>query len=151
MKILALLQNQWVRDPARVKAMYDRTPDQRLRLNALLLFGGRGLTGRRLHAAFGDWCARIAWENVSREITARPDATVTGHVVHVDATLHKVDPDLVIVFGQIAQQTLAETSWTGPTIVAPHPARRDTNVQEQLRGVRIKLERAVRQHEGARL
>lgn len=65
--ILAFMQNMWVKDPSRVKAMIDRQPDEfkrrefRLQITKRLLFAGCK-SGRVLRAVFGDLCDEIIWE-----------------------------------------------------------------------------------------
>jgi hypothetical protein len=140
MKILGLLQNQWVHDPARVEAMIARDPTKRRRILAMLLFAGCGLTGKRLRWALGDWCERIEWENADPEITDRPDVHVSGDLAHLVKALDEVKPSIVITFGSIACKTLAQTDWTGPVLRAPHPAARGPGVLKDLRGVRRQLD-----------
>lgn len=67
MVILAILQNQWFRNPAKAREIYERNPELRNKLIAGFLFSGC-LTGRRLQSAFGDLCDSIIWEESSPEI-----------------------------------------------------------------------------------
>lgn len=140
MKILGLLQNQWVREVSRVKALYARRPHQRRQVTAMLLFAG-SLTGRRLRRALGDWCERIEWEEASPVITARPRGIrLNGEPDHVQRAIDEVEPRIVIAFGQLARVTLESTNWVGVTIAGPHPASRVANIHEQLCAVRTALE-----------
>jgi hypothetical protein len=141
MKILAVLQNTWVREPARVEAMIARDPSKRRRIIAMLLFAGRGLTGKRLRAALGGWCERIEWENASTTIASSPREPVVGNCVNLATTLYDVQPHIVITFGALACKTLGQTDWAGRTIRVPHPTSGGTGVTEKLRGVRRQLDK----------
>lgn len=58
-KTLAFLQNMWVKNPDRVKAMVQREGEEfRRRFMEYALFRGC-LTGRRIKAAFGELCDEI--------------------------------------------------------------------------------------------
>jgi len=70
MTVVAFLQNQWFKNPAKIAEIYARhdTPEGRVKLNARFLFY-RSLTGKRLLDAFGRYvCERIIWEEASREV-----------------------------------------------------------------------------------
>jgi hypothetical protein len=65
MKIVAFLQNMWVRNPESARRILKRAPQVRERLIAYSLFAGC-LTGRRLKAALGEeLCQSIVWEEAS--------------------------------------------------------------------------------------
>lgn len=70
-KIVAFLQNQWFRDPERMKRIREDVhwkDKPRWHWNATWLFFGC-LTGRRLLEALGeDLCSEIYWEEISPEI-----------------------------------------------------------------------------------
>lgn len=139
MVVLGLLQNQWVRDPERLRALYARQPDQRRRYIGMLLFWGC-LSGKRLRQALGDWCEQIIWENVSPEITSRPDVQIVGDPIHVKKAIIEVRPDLIIAFGAVARQTLYSVVCKVKIIGAPHPANRGADTMTRLRAVRHVLE-----------
>lgn len=141
-KVLAVLQNTWVRDPERLRAWIAREPTKRRRILAMLLFAGGSPTGRRLRVALGDWCERIEWENADPRITDRPDAHVSGDLAHLEKALDEVKPSIVITFGTIAYKTLTQTMWRGYLICAPHPvARMKVGAPGGLHHVRSELDR----------
>lgn len=141
LRVLGVLQNTWVRDPARVEAMIAREPTKRRRILAIILFAGGSPTGRRLRAALGNWCERIEWENADPTITDRPAAHVRGDVAHLEKALDEVKPSIVITFGAIAYKTLTQTMWRGHLICGPHPTARVAGVAGNLSSVRAELDR----------
>lgn len=132
--ILGLLQNQWVRHPDRVEAILLRRDAafRRRYLGALLFFGS--LTGKRLRAAFGDWCERIVWENASPVITAYPHAHAipAPDLDHVRRVLADIEPNIVLAFGKNARQAMQDIGWRGVLIRGPHPAARFPDIAIQL-------------------
>ena len=143
-RIVAFLQNTWVRDPEKVRAVFERNPQHRSQLIRRLLFRG-SLTGRRLRAALGEHCDTIYWEEASPEITGTPSAKVTADTEHIRCVLSAQDPDVVLCFGRIAYCAV-EPLWTGALLSAPHPAARGAHVVAALAQMRRELERApVRQ------
>lgn len=138
--ILGLLQNQWVRHPARVEAILSRhdATFRRRYLGALLFFGS--LTGKRLRAAFGERCDRIVWENASPVIGARSNAAPSPDLQHVRRALTEVQPRVVLAFGQRSRWAIERTQWRGPLIAGPHPAARMANVAERLAAMCKQLE-----------
>lgn len=135
MKILAFLQNQWFRDPVRVKAIYARNPEHRNELIRRFLFGGC-LTGRRLMTTFGeDLCwKQITWEEISPEIGGHASSKFPADLGHITVAIRKFDPDVILAFGSIAQEALKRTTSVRPrTIVyGPHPAARGADTMPQL-------------------
>jgi hypothetical protein len=122
MTIVAFLQNQWFKNPESIRAMYERNPERREKLNKLFLFAGC-LTGKRLRAAFGDLCNEIIWENASREIGGKSSANFKPDPAHIKAVLDKHKPDLILLFGKNATHGVTQ-HWSGPKIIYPHPANR---------------------------
>lgn len=140
MKILALLQNQWFRDPERVRSLLARRDEAfRRRFIARALFAGC-LTGQRLKAAFGEeLCSAIIWEEVSREITGSPSAKVHVDLAHVQAVLEAERPHLVLAFGQFAHAAISKCVKWAPAILAPHPAARNGGTPAELARAAEKL------------
>lgn len=138
--ILGLLQNQWVRDPARVQSVLARhdAAFRRRYLGALLFFGS--LTGKRLRTAFGDWCERIVWENASPVIGAKSNDAPSPDLQHVRLAIAEVQPQIILTFGQRARWAIGRTDWRGPIIAGPHPAARMTGIAERLAAMRKQLE-----------
>jgi hypothetical protein len=133
MTVLAFLQNQWVRDPERVRALIERYGESyRRRLIPYALFAGC-LTGRRLQAAFGPvLCSRITWEEASPVVTGSPRECPPADPAHIRAALERHQPGIVLAFGKIAAEGVRPL-WTGNLIVAPHPAARDPFTPDRLR------------------
>jgi hypothetical protein len=125
MKIVAFLQNTWVRDPDRVRYMIaTHGPDYRRRLIMYALFAGC-VTGRNLRKQLGqDLCDSIVWEEASTTITGRASDKVLADLSHISATLDLHHPDLVIAFGKVAREALRELIPTLHLIESPHPAAR---------------------------
>lgn len=131
MKTLAFLQNMWVNDPDRVKAMIERSEHaERLRrmLIARALFAGC-VTGRRIRAELGDLCESIVWEEASREILGDPKTVPVADVDHMMKAMALEKPALVVTFGKVAEQAYAGIrQWFKPEpvwIFSPHPAARN--------------------------
>lgn len=145
MRILAFLQNQWFRDPARVKAIYERSPELRNRLIRSYLFMGC-LTGRRLQAALGeDLCREITWEEVSPIIGGHASSKFAADLDHIRAAIEKHQPDTILSFGAIARSGLESVSTTATVIYGPHPASRQ-NAVKGLREVAEALQIRIRQY-----
>lgn len=150
MKVLAFLQNMWVRDPERVKAMIAKDGEVfRRRFMHYALFAGC-LTGRRLRAAFGHWCDSIIWEEVSREIGGKASSVFPADISHIAQRIAEEKPDVILVFGHIATEGLARAGYGGvplpKLITGPHPAARSTDVERLLLGMRrqlVDVERAL--------
>lgn len=133
MKILAILQNQYFKDPEHVKAIFARHPDKRNDLVRRFLFAGC-LTGKRLLQAFGEsLCQKIVWEEASKEIGGISSSVFKADAEHIAATILEHKPDIVIVFGKVAQDglTIAVKSMESQAIGrwfqvlhCPHPTAR---------------------------
>lgn len=140
--ILGLLQNQWVREPGRVKAALDRrSPEQGRKLLSLLLFQSH--SGKRLKAAFGEWTQRIIWENASSVIGSQSTANPAPDLDHVRRMLAEIKPAIVLAFGKRAATAMAHVTYDGVLICGPHPAVRDKNVMAKLAVVYWKLRQAT--------
>jgi hypothetical protein len=134
MKILAFMQNQWFKNPEKVRAQYERYPDMRNDLIARYLFMGC-LSGRRLQAALGEaLCDQIVWEEASPEIGGNSASKFPADAKHIAGAIIKHNPDVVFAFGKIASDgvlsAFAEIE-SHPTpinfrlITGPHPAARN--------------------------
>lgn len=101
-KIVAILQNQWFKDPEGVKAMMEEHPERRERYIEAFLFMGC-LTGRRLRSAFGEeLCDRIIWEEASPEIGGAANSRFPADARHIAGVILKHRPAVVIALGTIA-------------------------------------------------
>ena len=145
-RILAIMQNQWFRDPQRAREIIDRLenahgPRMRRRFISHALFAG-SVSGRRLQAAFGDLCDRIEWEECSREISGHANFAPNPDPQHVTETIVDVDPHIIITFGTLAWETV-QPRWAGLLIKAPHPAARGADTMGRLRAAAKELKLQV--------
>jgi len=128
MKILAILQNQWFKNPAKAREIYARNPELRNQLIKRFLFAGC-LTGRRLSEAFGDLCDLIIWEEASPEVGGFSASKFAPDPDHIKAAIEKHQPDVVLCLGKIASDAVrsvcCDTDVRHPAVMfAPHPAAR---------------------------
>lgn len=128
MKILAILQNQWFKNPEKVKQIYARNPELRNDLIKRFLFMGC-LTGKRLRTAFGDLCDTIIWEEASGEIGGYSASKFVPDPEHVKRAIETHKPDVILCFGEVAKTAVrsvcCDTGARHPAVMfAPHPAAR---------------------------
>ncbi len=152
-RVLAFLQNLWVRDPERVKSIIARGGEKvRNQIIARLLFAG-GLTGRRLRQAFGeDLCRRIIWEECTREIAGDARTILKPSRAHILTALgDKIAdrPVLVVAFGRIAAEAVRSCCFGKfiPFIASPHPAARQADVMDTLRKVAEQIREKIKEEE----
>lgn len=132
MIVLAVLQNMWVKDPERVKALLARTPQARRRLIHYSLFAGCR-TGRVLKSVFGeDRCREIVWEESTTEIAGNPKDVFPPDATHLRAALEDVKPDVVLAFGRIAAGVLELLVPGEKLVVGPHPTARQPDTLKRL-------------------
>lgn len=152
MKILAILQNQWLHNPERARnRIAEKGPKYRRALLRYALFAGC-LTGRRLQQWLGkELCSEIVWDEASPVITCRPDQCPPADPGHVRGAIDEVRPEVVIAFGKSA----AEAVWGAlnlfhkspaeggriefRVICVAHPAARQPELREQARQACISL------------
>lgn len=133
MKVLAVLQNMWVKDPARIKALLERTPAARRRMITYSLFAGCR-TGRILKAVFGeDRCREFVWEESTTEIAGNARDIFPADLVHLRAVLDEVEPDVVLAFGRIASAALTQLVPRRKLLIGPHPTARQSDTFAKLR------------------
>ena len=86
MKIVAILQNQWFKNPESAKRIYERHAADRVhcaKFRAAALFMGC-LTGRRIRQAFGeDMRHVIAYEEASPEIGGTASSAFPADPEHI--------------------------------------------------------------------
>lgn len=130
--VLAFLQNVWVKDPEWFKRQVAEGGEaRRLKLMRRLLFM-QCLSGRRLKQAFGDGlCQRIVWEESTREVAGDPRTVFPADMGHIAAALRRHEPAVVLTFGVVARDAVAEL-WGGPCIQMPHPAARQRDTSAKL-------------------
>ncbi len=158
MKIVAFLQNQWWRDPEGVKKRIANhaTPEEFRR--RLIVWGLQGCkTGRvlekRLASVIGPISfKKIHWENSSREIGGKSASSFPANIEHMEKVINKQLPDVILVFGKIAQQGLNLLT-VAPHIAileAVHPASRGSLLTLDLMAMALKVIIASRKRTGAR-
>lgn len=139
MKILAFLQNQWFKNPDKVRAIYARNPELRNDLIRRFLFMGCA-SGRNLESAFGEaLCREIIWEESSPQVGGFSGSNFGGDADHVRAAIEKHAPDVVLCFGKVASEVVrsvcCEVRVPHPAVMyAPHPASRQ-NPMPELRAI----------------
>lgn len=150
MVVLAFLQNMWVKDPEKVQQSLDRHLDNPMFWNRMtkgLLFSGCK-TGRVLIQTFGtDLIENIIFDECTKEICNNPKTIPTPDLIHIETTLLRLKPDIIITFGKIAFNTInnftpelqARTILNYRIIEAPHPAARQPITINKLREVAEKL------------
>lgn len=152
MKILAFLQNQWVRNPDHVRRVYAARPRDGFELTARFLFAGC-LTGRRLEECLGsELCSKILWANSTPEIFSKASFAPKADLDHMMETLRSCKPDLVILFGRTSckgYEKLKARSYVllPMELTAPHPASREGGVRGSLRILRCEIEYRIRKEE----
>jgi hypothetical protein len=145
MKIVAFLQNMWVRpnqvEHTRQLIARDATGKLRERLIAYALFSGC-LTGRRLRQALGhDYCEQIIWEEANPTISGNSSEYFPPDVIHMAWIMYKHLPEVVICFSRPAESELRELCFNRAHFIASiHPASRGADTMARLRAVRITLD-----------
>lgn len=151
MKVIAFLQNMWVRDPERVKRDIARHGEEcRLRYIEYCLFAGC-LTGRRLEKAFGqEICSEILWEESTREIAGDPKTIFPPQPEHIRAVIVEHKPTVILAFGKIASDAVFKELSGGfqesldvMFIAAPHPAARQPDTIAKLNAAAEKLRKTI--------
>lgn len=158
MKIIAFLQNQWVRNPDRVRKTYELHPEQRNRIIGLLLFMNYPrccLTGRRLRVVFGEeLCNSIVWEESSEQVGGKSSDCFAADPAHIRRAVAKHQPDIILHFGRIASEGLAralpDINQTVLLIPGPHPAARHGTVVDELMEMAAKLRTSIKEMTAAR-
>lgn len=150
MKIVAILQNQWFKNPAKIKQIIAEKEsegfvDAREFYIKTFLFWGC-LTGRRLQATLGEtYCDEIVWEECSREMGSSASSKFPADMQHIRQVISKHKPNVVIAFGQLAKDALMQIYESGTQdyvlLLAPHPAARQGDVLQQLRNLRKLLDK----------
>jgi hypothetical protein len=102
--VLAILQNQWFKNPESARAAYARNPERRHDLNRAFLFL-RSTTGRNLRREFGQHlCDHIIWEEASPKIGGKSDSKFPPDPDHIAKQFELVRPRVVLLFGAIAAE-----------------------------------------------
>lgn len=123
MTILGLLQNMWVRDPERCRAMI-AAQGARLRRRMIATWMPATPSGRALHSAFGDLFELITWENATPVVAGRSDAAPPADHWHIRALLLEFEPDVVLAFGRPSIAACRQHPSIPILIEARHPSPR---------------------------
>lgn len=129
MKIVAFLQNLWVRDPIKVKAMFERYPAKREWMLRFMLFRG-GRTGKLLRQHLGDdLVERIVWEESTKQIAGTSSDAFPPDIEHIAEVIARHQPEHVVGFGKVAccgiQSALTQLPGVKlETHFLPHPCAR---------------------------
>lgn len=149
MKILAILQNQWFKDPEGARRIYAESNHPRHRLNARFLFRS-SKSGRVLKAGFADLCDMIIWEEASPEIGGFSSAKFKPDPKHIAEVIKEHEPTIIITFGRLAQEgeqkarkLLEKKELPKLTIFVPHPASRDKTVVSKYKAIAEELRRIL--------
>lgn len=140
LKILAFMQNQWFKNPAAVRAMFERHPYKRNEIIKRLLFAGC-VSGQRLRAAFGmNLCNAIIWEEASPQLAGQSSGAFEADLDHIVASIRQHDLDAIICFGKIASDAIRQIEITPRIHVfhSPHPASRGCTV-EMMRNIASRI------------
>lgn len=143
MTTVAFLQNQWFRNPERVREIFARRPEDREYYISAFLFMGC-LTGQRLQKAFGEeLCEEIIWEEQSPEIGDKASAKFMADKQHIQRVIDKHQPESILTFGVAASAALVvikestQADWR--LICGPHPAARLPDIMQRLENMRQQL------------
>jgi hypothetical protein len=155
MKIVAFLQNLWVKDVAHFQKFFERYPDQRERMLKKLLFYNCK-TGRVLKAGLGEeLCEKIVWEESTTEIAGDAKKVFPPDLAHIESVLKKHRPEVVIAIGKVAAQATfmvinrlvsrqSLMAWKIEFLSAPHPcARPPLDPLARFKEIRAKIESGV--------
>lgn len=140
--IVAFTQNQYFRDPVRVKEIYEKNPALWESLNRKFMFGGC-LSGRRLQETFGwDMCNQIIWDTITTQIGDRSNSVFPVDPQHIRNVMAKHNPSIILSFGVLAREAIQawcdeqynkEEPTPIPVIISgPHPASRYGDVRFRL-------------------
>lgn len=137
--ILALMQNQWFKNPERAKMLMKKYEEhekgRHVFIQDMLFFGC--LTGQRILKAFGEDFARerIIYEEVSKEIGGHSSSVFPADKEHIQEVLEKHKPDILITFGQVATKGVIGLELPTIWIQAPHPASRGADIIQVLKEI----------------
>lgn len=141
-KILAVMQNQWFKDPDRIRAILDHGLKRGLKRHDFImrtLFMGCK-SGRVLKSVFGETlCRRIIWEEASPNIGGHASSAFPADPSHLNAVLEEINPDIVLAFGRIASDALTLLVPKHMLIIGPHPTARGSDTLSRLNTMRDHL------------
>lgn len=151
MTILAILQNQWFKDPDHVRRLIEKCePERRVRYRRKMieyaLFAGCK-TGKVLKKVLGPHlCEQIVWEEASPRIGGHASSSFPADLDHLRTVIAEVDPRIIIAFGSIAAvglMSLQDLTGTRTLIFAPHPTARHATAYTDLVNACATLREAI--------
>lgn len=116
--IVAFLQNPWFHPKTTGTFVMRYRDNQEFHRRVLR----NSLTGRRLTKSFGTYFDKIHWDNVNWRHTTDPKGRLPADLNHVKRVLTLKNPELVLLFGKVAQRAYLDVQWPVPYIFAPHPS-----------------------------
>lgn len=127
MKTLAILQNVWVREPARLEAIFAKPEfapgsDKRCEFLRRLMFAGCK-TGRVLEKYFPD-CQEWIYEEATPIVGGKPSDAPGWSIRHVEQVLRAQSYDVIITFGAAAKAVVGVLVPPSLVINCPHPCAR---------------------------
>jgi hypothetical protein len=145
MKIVAFMQNMWLKDPESFRRSYERqhalsvaaAENYRSRIIRYALFAGC-ISGRRLKVAFGDeLCDRIIWDETTREVADNPRTILPVDLNHISDRIQDTHAEVIITFGAIARDAVDQIKLpfhrgAGTIINCVHPAARGPDTMLKL-------------------
>ncbi len=141
--ILAIMQNQWFKDPDRIRIILDRGLKRGLKRHDFImrtLFMGCK-SGRVLKSVFGETlCRNIIWEEASPNIGGHAASAFPADINHLQSVLEEINPDIVLAFGRIASDALVPLVPESMLIIGPHPTARGSDTLPRLKTMRIHLD-----------
>jgi len=147
--VLAFMQNQWFRDPERVRQILASGKVDRRDFIRRSLFAGCQ-SGRTLRAVFGkELCQEIVWEEASPQIGGHASSKYDPDQAHILKAIVEVNPVVVIAFGVVARRGLEGIR--KDVIYAPHPVARHPGARAELIEARDRLLHRMRRRETAAL
>mgnify|MGYP002132257287 CR=1 FL=1 len=157
MTVLAIMQNQWFKDPARVAAIFSRHPSASFRRRFIKhsLFQGCK-SGNVLMSVFGDMLDDWIFEEASPQVGGHSASSFPADLDHITTVIGDVKPDIIVTFGKTAREAIelirVSVAVLGVTamvpiplvnwchIAAPHPAARSADALQRLREAKREIE-----------
>ena len=132
MKVIAFLQNQWWKDPDRVRQIIEMSREPEKCRQRMLVYGlmqcktGMVLMRKIKRVIGGDIFNEIHWENSSRDFGSKSNCKFPPDIEHMQKVINEQDPDVILCFGAIAKEGLDQCTLLSDTDVlyAVHPASR---------------------------
>ena len=112
--IVAFLQNQWWKDPERVRDMLVKSSEPEKLRRRFLVYGLQGcksgkMLAKHIAPAIGAEAFKsIYWENVSREMGDRSSSKFPADIDFIQKTLVDQSPRIVLCFGKVASDAVGK-------------------------------------------